>query len=355
MARDAIRSPGVMLGALLAGVLAGAVPGRAAAGTCTIIQGGLFSISHVAAAGDVFSRINSANGVGIPVEVDEAAGTITILRENIVPFVFPTPGGDAELLLGGPTVAGTIDAAGHIVVPDFGVNTRFRNIDLPLTITFSSGPKVLESPGGVEHANSGVPLDFTTGEVTLTGNGTIPSAPIVEEPVASEFFLTCRLDPIPNRDALPAGATLKGVKGRAKLGGASGDTLALSAKLKPGQGTIDLANRDALVEILKDDGTTLVRILAHAAALTGKGKRRQAKDADGSLVEPLVGHKGEGTPFKGQLSLVGGKGGVGLKLKVGGLDLSQLAGTVGVQIAIGTTTASRTATVQGTSNSRRLK
>jgi hypothetical protein len=354
MTRDAIRSPGVLLATLLAGLLATG-PRSAMAGTCTVTPGGLRSLSHVPSAGDVVSRINSADGLAIPVEVDEAAGTITVQRENIPPLDFSSQGGGVLLLLGGPTIVGTIDAAGTIVVPGFGVNTRFREIDLPLNLTFTTGPKAEQSPGGVEYVNSGVPLDFTTGEVTLTGNGTIPNAPIVEEPVVSEFFLTCRLDPIPNRDALPPGATLKGVKGKAKIGSSTGDTLTLSAKLKPGQGTLDLADRDAIVEILKDDGSALVRVLTRAGAFTGKGKRRKAKDSDGSVVEPLVGHKGEGTPFNGQMSLAGGKGGVALKVKVGGLDLGSLAGTVGVRIAIGTSSASSPATVQGTGNSRRFR
>lgn len=341
----------------LAGVLL-AVAAAAHAATCTVQPGGFGSLNHVPSVGEVPSPVPAADGLVIPVDVDAAAGTILVRREGLPALSFGSPGGPVEVALAGPPVAGRIDAGGHLVLDSWDITTDFAGIALPVSPAFTTGPKSVHLLGR-ELPSRGVPLDFATGLVTLDGNGLITSAPIVSEPVVSNFRIVCRIEPIPDRAALPAAATLATVRGKAKVtGAASGDTLQLRARLVPGAAEIALEGRDVIVRLADAQGVDVAAVVTRAGTVSRKGKRRLVKDTDGTQLSVYAGRKGTGdaaAPTSGVLSLARGKSAVTLALTLRGLDLTALAGPLVVTVAVGDVSAERNVAAQGSGKARAIR
>ncbi|MCW5892094.1 MAG: hypothetical protein KIT14_16340 [bacterium] len=328
------------------------------AGTCTIEGAGLRSINHIGSVGDLLSPVPSANGYDIEVDVDEAAGTFIVRREAMPPFEFGSPGGNVALRLAGPVVAGRIDAKGHVRLGPWSLEADFAGIPLPQSPVFSTGIKSNQQ-FDKEFPSVGAALDFTTGILTLDGNAKIASAPIISEPVATNYKITCRLAPIPNAAALPAGASLVKPRGTAKVKGApEGDSLVLTAKLVPPAEGLDIAGRDVVVQIGDTPETALLFSVAHADVLGAKGKKRLVKDAGGASLRVLKGRKGTDetpVPTSGSLVVTPGKKSIALKLTLKGLDLAALSGTQQVTVGIGDVSASAPVTVAGSGKKRKLK
>lgn len=341
--------------ALLAALVAA---GGVHAGTCTIEPSGLRSLNHIPSVGDLGSPVPSANGYDIAVDVDEASGAIVVRRESIPVFMFDSPGGPVDLVLAGPPISGRIDATGHVRLAPWDLSATFVGIPLLQSPAFSTGLKSNQDLDR-EFPSSGVALDFATGLLTLDGNSRIPSAPIVSEPVATNYKITCRLAPIPNAAALPAGASLPKVKGTARVtGAADGDSLVLTARLAPPAEGLDVDGRDVVVQIGGDPDTALLLAVAHADVLATKGKKRLVKDDGGTALRVVRGGKGTDeapVPTRGALTLTPGKKGVAVKLSLKGLDLAALAGTQQVTIGLGDVTASAPVTVAGSGKKRKLK
>jgi hypothetical protein len=342
------RTPAAL--ALLA--LVAALPARAPAATCTVEA--LALVSYVPDAGDfVFSAVSPS--LVLPVDVDEAAGTLTVRREGLGVQRVNTQGGPVDVTMGGPPVTGTIDAAGNVRLPGFDVNTKFAGIiDLPTNPTLSTG-RQSRTLRGVERPTRGVPLDFSTGLVTLEGADIVPSAPIVESPVISGLRLTCRLEPIPSPAALPSPATLA-LKGAARVGNpATGDTLSLQARVVGPPP--DFRNEDVFVELGDAAGAPLAMVLVRAGGLKGKGKRLSARDRDGETVRVLAGRKVVGDePVVGGGTLVAAvkKAGATVKVKVKGLDLAALPAEVTATVTVGATVATARVPVRGSGKKRKL-
>jgi hypothetical protein len=332
--------------------------GVAHAATCTVEAPGLRSVNHIGSVGDLGSPVPSADGYGLTVDVDEAAGTFVVRRETIPVFDFNSPGGPVELTMAGAPVAGRIDATGHVRLDPWDINASFSGILLPQTPSFTTGLKS-NRQFEEEFPSIGTPLDFATGVLTLDGNSKIASAPIISEPVATNFKITCRLSPIPNPAALPAGASLAKPRGTAKVtGAAEGDSLVLTAKLVPPAEGLDVAGRDVVVQIGAAPESALLIAVAHADVLGTKGKKHLVKDTDGSDLRVVAGGKGTDdapVPTSGSLTLTPGKKGIAVKLALKGLDLATLTGTQQVTVAVGDVSASASVTVAGSGKKRKLK
>lgn len=332
--------------------------GGVQASTCTIEAPGLRGLNYVPSAGVIPSPVPDANGYAIEVEVDEAAGSIVIRREAIPVFGFGSAGGAVEMALAGAPVSGRIDATGAVRLAPWDLQAKFAGIPLPQNPSFSTGLKSNQDLDR-EFPSIGTALDFTTGLLTLDGNSRIPSAPIVSEPVATNYKLTCRLSPIPNAAALPAGASLAKPRGTAKVtGAAEGDSLVLTAKLVPPAEGHDVADRDVVVMIGAAPESALLVAVAHADVLAAKGKKRFVKDTDGTDLRVTAGRKGtDEAPVatSGTLTLTPGKKGIAVKLALKGLDLAALSGTQQVTVGIGDVSASASVTVAGSGKKRKLK
>jgi len=391
----------VLLASLGLGVpLAGATPG-----TCTISQ---FVNANPSLGLDF--PVPVANGVQMPVDIDEASGKFSMSGSawearfgpkycsfttsqacatdaDCQPPACPTcnpPGGDAAevcasgaefltvgtvhgfIVLDPGTTTGTIDASGTITLQHF-VETLLTDFEKPLrpltdmpTISTTLTQTTL---GGVVYTMRGVPLDFTTGDVTLAGTGILQNAPGSNGPTVSGVVMGCRLSPIPDRTKLPAAATLKVASGKAKIGGPvaandKGDVLSLKLALAEGGVAIDPTAGDLFVRIAA--GTQeIALLLVPAGKLQAKGKKKLvATDTDGTTIEVLTGHKQSGdvsSAFGGSLTIVKGKKAEALKGTVQGLDLAALTGSATVTVVVDGAEASKTVTVKGSGSTRKFK
>jgi len=213
----------------------------------------------------------------------------------------------------------------------------------------------------------GIALDFTTGTLTLEGQAVIPDACGAPGALLSGLRLTCTLAPIPDRTQLPPPPTLASLGGKAKIGKTlpsappkkpdKGDVLTLKTRLAGWPTPPDLASEDVYARLADGNGDlALLRI--PAGKFRTKGKRSQVRDKDGSAIQVVTGHKESdavSAGFGGMITLVTGKGGTALKLRVQGLDLGRLSGSASVTIAVGPHSATAAVTVQGSGKSRRLQ
>src|SRR5690606_29386341 len=153
--------------------------------------------------------------------------------------------------------------------------------------------------------------DFATGLVTLDGNSKIASAPIISEPVATNFKITCRLAPIPSPSVLPAGAPLAKPRGSAKVtGAAGGDSLVLPARRTPPAAGRAVAGADVVILLGAAPETAMLLVVAHGDVLAAKGKKRLVKDDGGNALRVVAGRKSGGeaaVPTSGALTLKPGK------------------------------------------------
>jgi hypothetical protein len=293
-------------------------------------------VSDVPSAGSF--KFPAPAGLDLPIDVDEAAGTVTLRRAGLPDVPVGTQGGIATLHLDGPDGPGTLDAAGNLSFPDVPLDTIFFGLPLSVVLTLSTG---LQSPvlNDIPYPSHGVRLDFTSGIVTIEGTAILQHAPIVDEPVISGVRVTCQLDPIPDRTKLPAAPALKGLVGSARAGSAeAGDVLTLTTRIVGSRPGLSLDGDSLFVRIAGSTGQDVVLLQVETASLTGKGKRRTARDTDGKTIRVLAGHKGADTtsaPYGGRLTLVTGRKSGLVTLRVGGLDLSGLSGNLMVTVTLG--------------------
>src|SRR5262249_38216778 len=131
----------------------------------------------------------------------------------------------------------------------------------------------------VSRASVGVPLDFETGEVVLSGLGFIMNAPGTSGTTIAGVRFACTLSPIPNRSALHAGASLQKVRGKAKVStqplaeGDKADVLSLRGTLKPGPQPLVLDGTKDLVVGVSVGGTDVTTVYVRAGRFTKKGKK----------------------------------------------------------------------------------
>ena len=347
-------------------------PVRASEGTCTISSA--ISTNNL----DLPFPIPIADGLAMPVELDAPRGTFSMQRDawsaRFGPggAQFDTGFGPHGFLIMSPgTVTGTIDAAGNVTLPGFAIAfaTDFclpRSPDYPIVPDLATGLQ-FRSVTGQGFSLEGVPLDFTTGTLTLEGQDVIPDACGSPGPLLSGLRLTCTLAPIPERTELPPPPALTKLGGKAQIGEplpstppkkpAKGDVLTLKTRLADWPTPLDLASEDVYTRVTNADGD-LVLLRARAGRFRTRGKTTRVRDTDGTAIQVFAGHKESGAVsagFGGMVTLVSDRGGTALKLRVQGLDLGRLSGSASVTIAVGPHSATAAVTVQGSGKSRRLQ
>jgi len=276
-------------------------------------------------------------------------------------------------------VTGTIDSAGNVILPKFAnhYSTNFCGAgvrpDYPTAPTLATTRQSYLLQGGL-YASQGVPLDPATGELTLEGDDVIPAACGAGGPVLNGIRMTCRLDPIPNLSLAPPPSALTRVNGRAQIGKPlpdapgskpdKGDVLTVKAKLVAGGATFDFPGTDTWVELRTPSAAVVVvRIPAGKVVRKGKSFRATDKpakpaDPDGEVFEVVRGRK-QNTAVQaatgGSLTLRPGKKDLALALKLQGLDLAGVTGTLRLALLSGFYEASADVTVRGAGAKRRLK
>jgi hypothetical protein len=340
-------------GLAIAWTLAAVLPRSALAATCTIMPGGATLVTHVPSAGDF--EFSSVDTRVLQVDIDPGGGTFTLHRDDVAPIDVGTQGGPVKLLLAGPAAVGSIDASGNVTIPAFAYSELFAGQPLPGNATLSTTAYSTEL-NGVEYPGHGTPLDFTTGIVSLEGAGVLPNAPIVSEPVVSGIRLTCQLAPVPDPSTLPDAPTLKNVGGVVKTGRAGKrDTLTLHAVLVPGGTLPDFAGKDVLIGLRGAGSGDGVLVLVRAGALRKKGKRLAVRDSDGTALKVLAGRKGTDdapSPTSGALTVASSKR---INLRIQGLDLAALSGSLVVTLTVGPLAPTANVTVSGSGKTRRLR
>jgi hypothetical protein len=322
--------------------------------------------------------IPSAVGLVMPVTFDEAAGTFSLSRDTWAAQYgsngasFNTVGGVLGYLIMAPgTVAGTIDAGGNITIPDFGIAfaTDFcppRSPDYPLLPELKTGAQFLRVTGQTI-GFTGVPLDFTTGKLTLEGQDIIPGACGAPGALLSGVRITCTLSPIPNQALLaPPSTALTASNGKATIGKplpeeppqkpVKGDSLTLKTNLGRWASLADVAANDVFVGVAGGESSVVLRV--PAGRFQTRGKKATVKDTDGTSIEVAAGHKQNAdvsAAFGGTMTFVSGRKGLVLKLRVLGLDLEGLTGPTVLAVAVGQNAATVDLTASGTGKKRKLK
>ncbi len=353
--------------------------------------------------------IAGVSGLALPVEIDAQAGTIAFDRTRFETGTFSISGVSNTLTLFGSVtgkigtdevdttlsvpavIRGTIDAGGNVTLPDFEAVFQTAiapDAIVPIAPTLSTGLGETVLNGVVQ--TEGVPLDFSTGLLTLEGHVTATKVPVVTTVVTGMRF-TCQLNPIPAQSDLPKAPQLTKVAGVARVAasladGDKGDTLVLKAKLAAGKTPLPVdGTADVFVQIATPE-RHLALLLVRAGEFRVKGSRISAqrddtcvkkkgaetgtcrlprdlgcKDAsdcgkfDKIDLDVVLGRKGDATAksvLGGTIALT--KRGA-LSVKAQGLDLSALQGTVTVSVQVGTQYVSAPVTVSGTGSVRRLK
>jgi hypothetical protein len=363
---------------VLVAALGFAPTAHATSGTCTVTR-----MSNVVASYGLTFRIDTTGIPPFPVEFDEAAGTFSMSRDAFatafptgVPFT--TVGSVLGFIVMDPgTVTGTIDRAGNIVLPNFAnhFSTDFclPRPDYPTSPSLATTRQdyVLQAS---PYSSQGVPVNPTTGEVTLEGFDVIPAACGAGGPTLNGLHMVCVLSPIPDLSKAPVGPSLEKTRGRAVIGKPlpatppakpdKGDVLTLKAKLNQGPGSFDPTSGDTYFELRgATDDVVVVRIPAGKFVKKGKGfratdKPAKASDPDGEVFDVQKGQKVNGTvkaATGGTLTLTPGKKGSSLAVSLQGLDLSPLAGTARVLFLANHYEASADVTVRGGGRKRTLK
>lgn len=345
---------------------------HATEGTCTI--------THATSANNLnlTFAIPVVNGLVMPVSFDEASGTFSMSRDawssqfGANGATFATGfGPDGFLILGPGTVTGTIDAGGNVVLPDFALAfaTDFcppRSPDYPLSPNLTTEAQFLEVTGQT-FSTTGVPLDFSTGSLTLEGQDVIPSACGAPGALLSGLRLTCTLSPIPNQASLPPAPTLAATGGKAIIGKplpttpptkpVKGDVLTLKTKLEGWVAPPVDFGRDVHVNLATGDGT-VVLLHVPAGKLQTKGKKAFVKDTDGTSIVVVTGHEANDTvsaAFGGTVTFISGKKGIVLKVRVLGLDLQGVTGPLTLAVAVGPRSATVAVNANGTGKVRKIK
>jgi hypothetical protein len=348
-------------------------PARGTPGTCTIT-------SAITTTSLTLSfPMPVVNGLVMPVEFDASSGTFSMQRDawstrfGSGGAQFDIPFGDnlhGFIVMSPGTVSGTIDAAGNVTLPGFAMVfatdfCRPRSPDYPIVPDLATGLQ-FRFVTGQAVPTEGVALDFTTGTLTLEGQDAIADACGAPGKLLAGLRLTCTLAPIPDRSQLPPPPALASLRGKAKIGKPlpsappkkpdKGDILTLTTRLAGWPARLDLGSQDVYARVASGDGD-LVLLRVPTGKFGTHGKRSQVRDTDGTAIQVITGHKATdavSAAFGGMLTLVAGKGGAALKLRVQGLDLGRLSGTANVTIAVGSYAATAAVSVAGSGKTRRL-
>jgi len=351
-----LRTIGLALGALL---LAAIGPGvaRATSGTCTVTNVAA-SIETGGPGGLRLPPATVANGLAMPVELDEATGAFSLSRDTWAAMFgaagaeAPTGfGGNYFLIMAPGAVAGTIDAAGNITLPGFTFTFSTDVCEPPKNsypvLTNLDSALQFVTLGLTSVTIQGAALDFSTGVVTLKGADEIP-APCLTSPLVAALTLTCQLSPLPDRTKLPPAPTLTKLAGVGKIGKPlpttpggkpdKGDVLTLGATLTSGAAKFDFT-QTVFIRLGDMSGNDLVVVDVPAGKLTRKRNGFQVTDTNGTVIEVLVGQKSSGpvsATTGGTLRFTQGKKGV-LKMhaRLQGLDLSGLSPSGSATVAVG--------------------
>ena len=338
---------------LLAAV--GACPGRAAAASCAV------SSVHVPLRSLGFNPALDVAGLVLPVTIDAAAGSIMIDFSNFGIRGFNISGVDNDVGFPGEKVfTGTIDGAGIITVPvmaQFGTTFTTPETFVPIAPRLSTGIATTVLPGG-EFPSVGVPLDFTTGTMTLDGQSIVDIAPGLNISVVTGLRIACTLDTRPDPKTLPRGASVKKAAGTVRFGATgatppAGDSIKkLTATVLNGATPLDPGASDLFVALRNADGADVMLVHVAAGTLTAKGKKFSATDTDGTTIVVVTGQKsesGQTADVSGQITVKQSKKGLTITLKENGLDLSTLeSGTGSVAVAVGAYAASHPVTIKRT-------
>jgi len=359
----------VLAALVLAGVARGSA--RATEGTCTITK--LTSANNL----NLPFRVPIANGVVMPVEFDEAAGTFAMKRDTwsgkFGPqgAAFDTGFGPQGFVIMTPgTVTGTLDRQGNVILPRFAMAFA-TNFCLPRSPDYDILPDLstevqFRVADTVFTLKDGVPLDFATGTLTLEGLDVIPSACGAPGPILSGLLLTCVLDPIPDQTKLPSAPSLARLAGKAQIGPPlpsapptkpdKGDVLVLRVRLADWRTPIDFSGDDVFLRLTGPSGD-LVVFRVPAGKLQTRGKRLLVQDKDGTAIEVFKGHKESesvSAAFGGNVAVVSSSKHTDVRVRVLGLDLGGLSGSGTVTVAVGPRSATANVTVQGSGKSRKL-
>lgn len=356
-------------------------PVGATSGTCTTTSVRQTGVGE----SDFGFPIPSGTGVAMPVEFDEAAGTITMSRDawyaqfGDTGASFITVGIESFLRMKPGSETGTIEADGTIAFPTFEMafatslgSPMPPYTDLPIgDMALTSGVHGGSIPG-LSGAKRGSNLDFATGAVNLVGIGIITGAPGTNGPLLTGVEITCTMSPIPTAANLPAGAAFAKVRGKAQVGSA-GDKLVLKGTMSTGVAPFDFAGAANSIVNLTLDGATDPLVSVRIAGFTAKGKKFLATRDDTCKIKKAATTglcKRDGTTVCAAAAdcrtvdvvelLAGQKSGAGvvakiqvspkakattLSLTLAGLDLAALSGGVTTELwvegrgAIGTATA----------------
>jgi hypothetical protein len=301
-----------------------------------------------------------AVGLALPVDIDAAAGQITMDRS---PYsaAFPSPGLKFDTGFGslgwldwdpGP-ITGTIDSDGQITFEHFGMRffTDFAtpgqaSLAGPLDVTFTTAMQA-RPVSGTAYLFTGANLN-SGGQVTLAGAAFLNFVAALQ----TGPRLTCTLSPAVDLASLPKGPALTSVKGQVKAGPdptAADDELTLTAVMTAGAVPLALdGTQDVLLRFQPANKLPLT-ILVPSGHLTAKGKKSSVKDTDGSVFQAIADLPtsiDDQTPPPpatqgGSLIVKKGKKRITFILKVNGIDASNLSGNVPVTLGVGTQDASR--------------
>lgn len=356
------------LGVMLLGVAAAPVA-YATMGTCTITR--IISTTNL---GLSFPTITAATGLAMPVEFDAAAGTFSMSRDawanqfGPAGAVFATGFGPNGFLIMPPgAVTGTIDAAGNITLPNFAsaFATDFcppRSPDYPISPDLTTGLQFGFVSGAVS-PQRGVPIEFTTGQVTLEGLDLIPDACGAGAAILSGFRVICVLSPIPDQAALPPAPSLA-LRGGIKIGKPlpatppprpdKGDILTLGGLLADWPRGVDPAE-DLYV---RSGDLLLLRVPAGRLQPLAGGTKLKVVDTDGTAITVLTGRKKNATVESapgGTIQFKRARAGWKLKLRVQGLDLAALTPAGEMTIASGPYSGTDDVTVAGSGRRRKIR
>jgi hypothetical protein len=374
---------------LLLAVAVGTRPASATSGTCTITNMQQTGVGEV----DFGFPIPNANGVAMGVEVDEAAGTISMSRDAFYAqfgdtgVSFSTVGVESFVRMKPGSSSGTIESDGTVSFPVFDQTffaTSFGSPsppypDLPINDFGLTSGLVAGAVPTARGTKRGTNLDFSTGSVALTGIGIVIGAPGTNGPLLTGIELTCTMSPIPNQASLPAPPTLTKIKGTGKTGTA-GDTLIAKLTVGESQIPLDFATAEHSVINLLVAGAADPVVQARIAAFTPKGKKFVATRDDTckikkgatqglckndgvtactggndcastDVVDLLFGQKSGGTVVANVTATPKKKGAV-VSMKLAGLDLSALSGAVTVELWVKTRGAIGNATASGTTKKK---
>jgi hypothetical protein len=369
-----MRTTAVLLAVLL---LLSAAPGpvRAGQGTCTITN--LITIDDL----DLPFPIPIANGVAMPIEFDEAAGTFSMARDvwsaqfgpGGAPFLVGFGSIQGFIVMSAGNVQGTIDTAGNVTLPGFPMAFATdacmpRSPDYPIAPDLASQTQFTANLGRVFRLH-GDPLDFNTGKLHLVGEDLIPAACLAPSGLLVGLDLTCTLTPIPDRTKLPQAPVIRKIAGKARIGNPlpaappakpdKGDLLALTTELVNWKAPIDAVGEDVYVRLAPlGDGPDFVMLRVPAGKFQPKGKKVVVRDADGTAIEVVTGHKKTDTvsaAFGGTITFVTGKKTTNVKLSILGLDLGALTAGGTVTVAVGPRSATAPLTVRGSGKNRKLR